>query len=139
MKKITITAILAFIFAMATVSCEDDYDTRIPTFDGVTLTPDKCIPSTQITLSLNVKDKGENAYIYDTKITVVNDANPRNEKTFKATKGVFTLDNPTFKFQAPDSSGTYTVSVESKVSFSAGKTLYPTNQPAVQSTKLTVY
>lgn len=83
MKKITITAILAFIFAMATVSCEDDYDTRIPTFDGVTLTPDRCIPSTQITLSLNVKDKGENAYIYDTKITVVNDANPRNEKTFR--------------------------------------------------------
>ena len=78
MKKITITAILAFIFAMATVSCEDDYGTRIPTFDGVTLTPDRCIPSTQITLSLNIKDKGENAYIYDTKITVVNDANPRN-------------------------------------------------------------
>lgn len=138
-RLISNSAILAILLSMIAVSCEDDYSTRIPKFDGVTLNPDKCIPGKEIELTLNVKDKGEHVYIYDTKITIVNDDNPKDQKPFTIPKGGFSLSNPTYKFLAPDSSGTYTISVQAKVSFSAGDVLYPSTQPPVQTAKLTVY
>lgn len=126
MKHLLSLALIA-IAMFSFVACDDvDDDTKAPTFEGITLSRLVVESADTVTLTLNVKDKGKNAYIWRCEFGWVNKYDPTDIYSLSLSKETnpVTLDNPKYVFKAPNTPGTYIVSITPKISYIAGKTLY---------------
>lgn len=138
MKKF-ISILSIFALTLLFSSCDDtDYSCTAPTFAGLTLSPNNCYPGDEVNVTLNIKNKGKNSYIYETILTVYNHGNAISSKKLKLDKSEFNLNYNTCKIVAPSSPGEYTIGITSKISYTAGSILYPTNQPQEQKATLLV-
>lgn len=118
------------------VACDDtDDETQAPTFESISLSRLVVESSDTITLKLNIKDKGKNAYIWRCEFGWVNKYDPTDKYSLALTKETYpiTLDNPVYVFKAPKNPGTYVVSFTPKISYIAGKNLY-SDGPTLTST-----
>ena len=124
-KILTLSVIITAMFAF--MACDDDEaSTRKPVFESITLSPKVTTPGENVTLTINIKDKGNNAYIWRSEFAWVNKNDPKDKYQLSLPKEMspITLDNPSYQFKAPNNPGTYTVSITPKIAYIAGDNLY---------------
>lgn len=114
------------VAAFAMVSCDDDIDGTgtLPTFNDLELSPSTCYPEDSVAITVTFQEKGKDYYFYEQNITCDDGRilyRNKNHTSSLPTK---------VKFAAPSKPGRYTITFNSKISYTIGKVLFDVPQEA---------
>lgn len=112
MKK-TLFAFIAFLVAIHMTSCDNDDITKAstsPVFSKLTLSPSLTTTGDTVTAHVGYQSQGKNIYSNTYQLTITNNSNLINSVSYTWDEVDPTKKEPEYRFAAPDSAGTYTVS-----------------------------
>lgn len=105
---------------MSLSGCSDyiESDSVVPVLKEITLTPNPCKPGEDVTATVSYAKEGRYFFYVEQYYTV-------NDKKYTLKKGQFPADGTlTYKFKAPNTSGSFEVLFSAMVSLTSGTTLY---------------